>query len=66
MFSADLFYYLKIFLQKMKRNQRFSHFRVVLNKLNDALNLKNNGRLAYFKIGNCARKSIIFFKFSKN
>ena len=65
MFSADFFYYLKIVFQKMKRNRRFSHLRVVLNKLNDAY-LKINGRLVYFKIGNCARKPNIFFKFSKN
>ena len=65
MFSADLFYCLKIILQKMKRNRIFSHLTVVLNKLNDAC-LKINGRLVYFKIGKYTRKPIIFFNFSKN
>ena len=65
MFSADLFYHLKIVLQKIKRNRRFSHLMVVLDKLNDAY-LKINSRLVYFKIGSCARKPIIFFNFSRN
>ena len=65
MFSADLFYYSKIALQKMKRNRRFSHLRIVVNKLNNAY-VKINGRPAYFKIGNCTRELTIFFKFFKN
>ena len=55
MFFADLFYYSKIALRKMKRNQRFSHLRVVINKLNNAY-FEINGPFAYFKIGNCNRE----------
>ena len=65
MFSADLFYYSKIVLQKIKRNRRFSHLSVVINKLNYTY-LKINGRHAYSKIGNCTRELAIFFKFLKN
>ena len=65
MFPADLSYYSKIVLQKMKRNQKFSHLRIVVNKLNNAY-LKINGRLAYFRIGNCTRELAIFLIFFKN
>ena len=65
MFFADLFYNSKIVLQKMKRNQRFSRLRVVINKLNNA-NFEINGRFAYFMIGNCTRELAIFLKCFKN
>ena len=62
MFLTDFFYYSKVILSTIKRNTRYPHFRILINKFYYTY-FKIYRCLANFKFSDCVYKFAISYKF---